>query len=46
VVFDGHQDQSTVQIFTANQLDAGPIAILGFPEIMPFGFHGTWQTAR
>lgn len=45
VVFDGNQDQSTVQIFTANQLDLGPIAVLGLPEIIPFGFHGTWQAA-
>lgn len=46
VVFDGKQDQSMVQIFAANQLDAGPIAVLGLPEIIPFGFHGTWQAAQ
>jgi len=45
VVFDGNQDQSTVQLFAAHQLDAGPIAVLGLPEIIPFGFHGTWQAA-
>lgn len=42
VVFDGHKDQSTVQIFSAEALDAGPICILELPEMIPFGFHGTW----
>jgi carotenoid cleavage dioxygenase-like enzyme len=45
VVFDGNQDQSTVQIFSAEQLDAGSIAVLELPEVIPFGFHGTWQSA-
>ncbi len=45
VVFDGNQDQSTVQIFSAQQLEAGPIAVLALPEVIPFGFHGTWQSA-
>lgn len=46
VVFDGNQDQSTVQIFSAETLDAGPIAVLALPEVIPFGFHGTWQSAN
>ncbi|NJK40892.1 MAG: hypothetical protein HC934_05155 [Acaryochloridaceae cyanobacterium SU_2_1] len=45
VVFDGHQDQSTVQIFAAEQLDAGPLCVLALPEVIPLGFHGTWQAA-
>ncbi|MBT9317613.1 carotenoid oxygenase family protein [Leptothoe spongobia] len=44
VVFDGNQDQSTLQILPADNLEAGPICILALPEIIPFGFHGTWKT--
>ncbi len=43
VVFDGHQDQSTVQIFEAQRLESGPICILELPEVIPTGFHGTWR---
>lgn len=45
VVFDGNRDQSTVQIFLAEQLEVGPIAVLALPKVIPFGFHGTWQSA-
>lgn len=45
VVFDGHQDQSTVQIYAAQDLSRGPVCILELPEIVPFGFHGTWRPA-
>ncbi|NEQ50611.1 MAG: hypothetical protein F6K11_10835 [Leptolyngbya sp. SIO3F4] len=44
VVFDGKQDQSTVQILQADNLDAGPVCILDLPKIIPFGFHGTWKS--
>lgn len=44
VVFDGNQDQSTVQILQADDLEAGPVCVLKLPEIIPFGFHGTWQS--
>ncbi|MBX2862532.1 MAG: carotenoid oxygenase family protein [Leptolyngbyaceae cyanobacterium MAG.088] len=43
IVFNGHQDQSTVQILPADNLDAGPVCVLALPEILPFSFHGTWQ---
>ncbi|PZD75078.1 Apocarotenoid-15,15'-oxygenase [Acaryochloris thomasi RCC1774] len=43
VVFDGNRDQSTVQIFNAQCLDAGPLCILELPEVVPIGFHGTWR---
>lgn len=44
VVFDGNKDQSTVQILQADNLEAGPICVLELPEIIPFGFHGTWKS--
>ncbi|MGB7415166.1 MAG: carotenoid oxygenase family protein [Thermosynechococcaceae cyanobacterium] len=44
VVFDGNHDQSTVQILEAEHLDAGPVCILGLPEVIPPGFHGTWRS--
>ncbi|MEM9008759.1 MAG: carotenoid oxygenase family protein, partial [Cyanobacteria bacterium P01_F01_bin.86] len=44
VVFDGNRDQSTVQILQADNLEAGPICVLELPEIIPFGFHGTWKS--
>ncbi|MGF1602915.1 MAG: carotenoid oxygenase family protein [Thermosynechococcaceae cyanobacterium] len=46
VVFDGNQDQSTVQIFNAEHLDAGPVCILALPEVIPPGFHGTWRSQQ
>jgi len=45
VVFDGHQDRSTVQIYTAQDLSRGPVCVLELPQIVPFGFHGTWRPA-
>jgi all-trans-8'-apo-beta-carotenal 15,15'-oxygenase len=44
VVFDGNTDQSTVQIFEAEHLDAGPVCVLALPEVVPPGFHGTWRS--
>ncbi len=43
IVFDGNRDQSTVQILSADNLEAGPVCVLELPEIIPFGFHGTWR---
>lgn len=44
VVFDGNQDQSSLQILQADALQAGPVCVLELPEIIPFGFHGTWKS--
>ncbi len=44
LVFDGNEDQSTFQILPADNLDAGPVCVLELPEIIPFGFHGTWAS--
>lgn len=43
VVYDAQKHQSTVQIFAAQQLDAGPLCVLALPDVIPAGFHGTWQ---
>ncbi len=44
VVFDGNRDQSTIQILPADNLEAGPVCVLELPEVIPFGFHGTWKS--
>lgn len=44
VVFDGNQDQSTVQIYSAEHLDHEPVCVLELPQIIPFSFHGTWRS--
>lgn len=46
VVFDGHRDLNTLQVFDALALTAGPVCVLELPQIIPFGFHGTWQPAK
>jgi carotenoid cleavage dioxygenase-like enzyme len=43
VVFNGNQAQSTVQIYQAQHLNEGPVCVLELPQIIPFGFHGTWH---
>lgn len=45
IVFDGNRDRSTLQIYHAQQLNAGPVAELELPHIIPIGFHGTWRPA-
>ncbi|MBW4551356.1 MAG: carotenoid oxygenase family protein [Aphanocapsa sp. GSE-SYN-MK-11-07L] len=44
IVFDGQQAQSSVQIFDAHHLESGPVCVLALPQIIPFGFHGTWRS--
>jgi all-trans-8'-apo-beta-carotenal 15,15'-oxygenase len=43
VVYDAQSHQSSVHIYAAELLEAGPVCILGLPQVIPFGFHGTWQ---
>jgi all-trans-8'-apo-beta-carotenal 15,15'-oxygenase len=43
VVYDAHAQQSTVQVYATDALEAGPVCVLGLPSVIPFGFHGTWQ---
>ncbi|MGB3511074.1 MAG: carotenoid oxygenase family protein [Microcoleaceae cyanobacterium] len=43
VVFDGDRNCSEVWIFNASHLDAEPFCRLALPEVVPMGFHGTWN---
>jgi carotenoid cleavage dioxygenase-like enzyme len=45
VVYDGNQNQSEVWIFDADRLDDAPVCRLALPEVIPLGFHGTWNPA-
>jgi carotenoid cleavage dioxygenase-like enzyme len=45
IIYDGNRDASEVWIYDANRLDGEPICRLALPEIIPLGFHGTWQPA-
>lgn len=46
LVYDGESDRSELWICDADHLDAGPVCRLGMPQVIPFGFHGTWQPDR
>ena len=43
-VFNGDLSRSEFWIFDAANLDADPVCKLALPEVVPFGFHGTWQS--
>lgn len=45
VVYDGKQQHSELWIYAADRFDAEPVCRLGLPEVVPPGFHGTWQPA-
>ncbi len=45
VVFDGNREQSEVWIYAAEALAQGPVCRLALPQVVPFGFHGTWRPA-
>ena len=42
LVFDGDRHRSELWIFPAEAIEKGAIARLALPEVIPFGFHGTW----
>lgn len=44
VVFDGDRNCSEVWIFDASHLDAEAVCRLALPEVVPMGFHGTWNS--
>jgi carotenoid cleavage dioxygenase-like enzyme len=45
VVYDTGCEQSQVWIFEGDGLDREPVCRLGLPDVIPMGFHGTWQPA-
>jgi len=44
-VFVAADRRSEVWIVDADRLEAGAVCRLALPEIVPIGFHGTWQAA-
>ena len=45
VVYDGDSDSSEVWIFDSDRLSDSPVCQLELPGVIPFGFHGTWNSA-
>ncbi len=45
VVYDGTLDRSEVWVFDSDHLNDSPVCRLALPEVIPFGFHGTWKPA-
>ena len=45
VVYDGNSHQSEVWIFNSDALNAEPVCKLELPTVIPFSFHGKWQSA-
>jgi carotenoid cleavage dioxygenase-like enzyme len=43
VVYDGNTDAGEVWVFDAGDLEAGPVCVLGLPDVVPLGFHGCWH---
>jgi all-trans-8'-apo-beta-carotenal 15,15'-oxygenase len=44
-VLDAHTQRSSLAIFDARSLTAGPVAWVRLPHHLPFSFHGWWQAA-
>jgi carotenoid cleavage dioxygenase len=44
-VFDRSSNKSSLLIFNAQDLCAGPVAEIRLPQRIPFGFHGSWVPA-
>jgi all-trans-8'-apo-beta-carotenal 15,15'-oxygenase len=44
VIFDAEADRSEVWIHDADSDLSEPVCRLALPEIIPFGFHGTWRS--
>ncbi|HSM81582.1 MAG TPA: carotenoid oxygenase family protein, partial [Nodosilinea sp.] len=42
VVYNSHHHRSELWVYQGDQLEAGPIAQLGLPGVIPHSFHGTW----
>ncbi len=46
VVYDSATHTSELWIFAADHLAGEPVCRLALPEVIPPGFHGTWQAAQ
>lgn len=44
-VLDGRTERSSLAIFDASRLQAGPVAAIKLAHHLPFSFHGWWQAA-
>ena len=42
---DGLREQTTLAIFAADDLAAGPVAAVPMP-LLPIAFHGDWDTTE
>ncbi|HET9728930.1 MAG TPA: carotenoid oxygenase family protein [Acidimicrobiia bacterium] len=42
VVYDAARDSSDLVLTHAQELAAGPVAVVQLPQRVPFGFHGNW----
>jgi carotenoid cleavage dioxygenase-like enzyme len=45
MVYDGRAGRSSLCILDAARVEAGPVATLRLPVLLPYGFHGHWQQA-
>ena len=45
VVYDGERDTSELVVLAADAISAEPLATVGLPNRVPFGFHCTWVPA-
>lgn len=45
MVYDGGARRSSLCILDAARVEAGPVATLRLPVLLPYGFHGYWQAA-
>ena len=46
VVLDAAAGRSELWVLDGEGLEAGPIAVVPLPHVVPFGFHGNWVRAN
>jgi carotenoid cleavage dioxygenase-like enzyme len=45
MIYRGNEDRSDFAVFSAQDIEAGPIGMAKMPRRVPFGFHGNWRPA-
>jgi hypothetical protein len=45
MIYRGNENRSDFAVFSAQDIEAGPIGIAKMPRRVPFGFHGNWRPA-